>query len=126
DLDLAVRAILFGAVGTAGQRCTSTRRILMHKSIADELTDKLVRAYQQVRIGDPLDENTLMGPLVNTQAVENMFNAIEAAKAQGGEVLTGAEKADGPGDGWVKPTIIRMPEQTDVVKTETFAPILYL
>jgi aldehyde dehydrogenase (NAD+) len=126
DLDLAVRAILFGAVGTAGQRCTTTRRILMHAAIADELTGKLVRAYEQVRIGDPLAADTLMGPLVTPKSTTAMFNAIEEAQKQGGEVLTGAEKLDKPGDSWVKPTIIRMPAQSEIVKQETFAPILYL
>ncbi len=84
DLDLAVRAILFGAVGTAGQRCTTTRRIISHQSISEELTERLKSAYAQVRLGDPLDEDTLMGPLVSGSAVEDMFTALERAKAEGG------------------------------------------
>ena len=126
NLDLATRAILFGAVGTAGQRCTSTRRIIVHKSIAQELVRRLVQAYGQVRIGDPLDPTTLMGPLVTTDAVEDMFKAIEQAKADGGQVLSGAQRLPELGAQFVEPTIIRMPQQTGIVKQETFAPILYI
>ncbi len=126
NLDLAVRGIVFGAVGTAGQRCTSTRRIIMHKDIAPELTDRLVNAYKQVSIGDPLDEGTLMGPLVNERAVESMMSAIETAKQQGGEVLTGGNRLPDKGAHFVEPTIIKMPQQTPLVCEETFAPILYL
>ena len=126
NLDLATRAILFGAVGTAGQRCTSTRRIIVHKSIAQELVRRLLQAYSQVRIGDPLDPTTLMGPLVTPDAVEDMFKAIEQAKADGGEVLCGAQRLPELGAQFVEPTIIRMPQQTDIVKQETFAPILYI
>ena len=126
DLNMAVRAILFGAVGTAGQRCTSTRRIIMHKGIADELTKRLVDAYQQVPIGDPADETQLMGPLVNPRAVEDMFQALEHVKEQGGEILTGGEKREDIGPNFVEPTIVKMPAQTAIIKDETFAPILYL
>jgi aldehyde dehydrogenase (NAD+) len=126
DLDLAVRAIVFGAVGTAGQRCTSTRRIIVHQSVAAELANRLVDAYRQVRIGDPLDEDTLMGPLVEADAVEEMFSALEQAQGDGGEVLTGAKMLPDLGPNFVEPTIVRMPAQTEIVKQETFAPILYL
>ena len=126
DLDLATRAILFGAVGTAGQRCTTTRRIIMQKGIAQALSDRLVRAYQQVRIGDPLAEGTLMGPLVNGTAVEEMFEALDQVKAQGGEILTGGKMRPDLGPQFVEPTIVKMPAQTEIVKQETFAPILYL
>ncbi len=126
NLDLAVRAILFGAVGTAGQRCTTTRRIIMHRDIAGELTDRLVEAYRQVRLGDPLDEDTLMGPLVVNTAVEEMFDALERAKADGGEILFGGVMRPDLGPNFVEPTIIKMPAQTEIVKQETFAPILYL
>ncbi|MBN2499601.1 MAG: aldehyde dehydrogenase family protein, partial [Anaerolineales bacterium] len=126
DLDLAVRGILFGAVGTAGQRCTSTRRIIMQKEIAKTLTTRLVKSYEQVTIGDPLAEDTLMGPLVYQDAVEEMFEAIEKAKADGGEVLTGGKMLPELGPNFVEPTIIKMPAQTEIVKQETFAPILYL
>jgi aldehyde dehydrogenase (NAD+) len=126
NLDLATRAILFGAVGTAGQRCTSTRRIIAHKSIAKELVHRLVQAYRQVRIGDPLDPAVLMGPLVTPEAVEDMFKAIKEAKEGGGEVVVGARHMSEIGPQFVEPTIIRMPSQTDIVKRETFAPILYI
>lgn len=126
DLDLASRAILFGAVGTAGQRCTSTRRIIMQSDISSELTTRLVNAYDQVVIGDPLDSSTLMGPLVVNTSVEEMFDAVEQAKADGGEVVFGGNVLPELGPNFVEPTIIKMPHQTDIVRQETFAPILYL
>ncbi|MCL4819339.1 MAG: aldehyde dehydrogenase family protein [Vicinamibacteria bacterium] len=126
NLDLATRAILFGAVGTAGQRCTSTRRIIVHKKVAAELTQRLVKAYGQVRIGDPLDAGTLMGPLVVPEALDDMFKALEAAKAQGGEILCGGKRRPDIGPQFVEPTIVKMPSQTAIVKEETFAPILYV
>jgi len=126
DLDMSTRAILFGAVGTAGQRCTSTRRIIMEKPIAENLTTRLVNAYKQVRIGDPLDPDTLMGPLVVNTSVEEMMDAIQQAIADGGEVVTGGRMLPDHGPNFVEPTIIKMPAQTEIVKTETFAPILYL
>ena len=126
DLDLAVRAILFGAVGTAGQRCTSTRRIIMQKGIASELTQRLVSAYRQVPLGDPLVDGTLMGPLVDGAAVEEMLEALEQAKTQGGEILTGGRMRPDLGPNFVEPAIVKMPTQTEIVKQETFAPILYL
>ncbi|NIM92514.1 MAG: aldehyde dehydrogenase family protein [Anaerolineales bacterium] len=126
DLSLAVRAILFGAVGTAGQRCTTTRRIIMQKDISTDLSKRLVDAYAQVRLGDPLDEDTLMGPLVNGTAVEEMFEAIDQAKKDGGEVISGGKSRNDLGPNFVEPTIIKMPSQTEIVKEETFAPILYL
>jgi aldehyde dehydrogenase (NAD+) len=126
DLDMATRAILFGAVGTAGQRCTSTRRIIMHKSISNDLTQRLANAYKQVRIGDPLEADTLMGPLVVNTSVEEMMDAVNKAKADGGEVLAGGDMLSDLGPNFVQPTIIKMPAQTEIVKTETFAPILYL
>ncbi len=125
DVDMAMRAVLFGAVGTAGQRCTSTRRVLLHKSIAGEFTDKLIAAYKQVRIGDPLDENTLMGPLVNQGAVDDMMNALDAVKKTGGEILYGGKAIDGPGF-FVEPTIVKAQHDWEIVHEETFAPILYL
>jgi aldehyde dehydrogenase (NAD+) len=126
DLSMATRAILFGAVGTAGQRCTSTRRIIMQKSIARELTHGLANAYKQVRIGDPLKPDTLMGPLVVNTSVEEMMEAIRQAVADGGEVVAGGHMLPDLGPNFVEPTIIKMPSQTEIVKTETFAPILYL
>jgi aldehyde dehydrogenase (NAD+) len=126
DLDLATRGILFGAVGTAGQRCTTTRRIIAHKSIVDELTERLIKGYKSVRIGDPMQEGVLMGPLVNPRAVDGMMAAIENAKDDDGEVVYGGGKLPEIGDNFVEPTIIRMPEQIPLVCTETFAPILYI
>jgi aldehyde dehydrogenase (NAD+) len=125
-LDLAVRAILFGAVGTAGQRCTTTRRLIVHRSIVDDLVQRLATAYAQVPIGNALDPKTLMGPLVNMQAVDTMFEAIERAKAEGGQVVCGGKRRPDIGPFFVEPTIIRMPAQSSVVQDETFAPILYV
>ena len=126
DLDMAIRAILFGAVGTAGQRCTTTRRLIVERSIVDELCARLCRAYQSAPVGDPMHDGVLLGPLVNEGAVAAMMAAIERAKAQGGTVLTGGGRLPQIGDNYVQPTIIRMPRQTDLVCEETFAPILYV
>jgi len=126
DLDLATRGIVFGAVGTAGQRCTSTRRIIVHREVAGELAERLVRAYRQVPVGDPLADGTLLGPLVTSAAVERMESAVRQAVAEGGEVLTGGRALPEAGPQFVEPTIIRMPRQTAIVRQETFAPVLYL
>ncbi|MEZ5965592.1 MAG: aldehyde dehydrogenase family protein [Planctomycetota bacterium] len=130
DLDMAARAILFGAVGTAGQRCTSTRRLLVQDSVIDALQARLVRAYGSVPIGDPMAPSTLMGPLIDGAAVEAFTQAIAAAEKEGGEVVCGAGRAQVAGGltngHFVRPTIIRMPGQTAIVREETFAPILYL
>jgi len=126
NLDLAVRAIVFGAVGTAGQRCTTTRRIIVHRSVAADLSARLVRAYRQVRIGDPMQDGVLMGPLVSEEAVARMLAALETIRAEGGEVLIGGRRLPELGPCFVEPTIVRMPRQTPIVCEETFAPILYL
>jgi aldehyde dehydrogenase (NAD+) len=126
DLDLAVRAVLFGAVGTAGQRCTTTRRIIVERTVVPEFSQRLVKAYQQVTLGDPLNKDSLMGPLVDGAAVEEMFDALQQAQAEGGEILTGGKMRPDLGPNFVEPTIVKMPEQTQIVKQETFAPILYL
>ena len=126
NLDLATRAILFGAVGTAGQRCTSTRRIILHKEIAEDLSNRLVNAYKQVKIGDPMDPTVMMGPLVVNTSVEEMMDAISQAKVEGGKVLFGGNMLPDLGPNFVEPAIIQMPTQTEIVKKETFAPILYL
>ncbi len=125
NLDLAIRGIVFGAIGTAGQRCTSTRRLLVHQDCIDDVTDRLVKAYSQVTIGDPLDAATLMGPLITPQSIEAMKAAIETAKSEGGEVVCGGDVVPGKGN-FVQPTIIRMPAQTDQIHHETFSPILYV
>jgi aldehyde dehydrogenase (NAD+) len=126
NLELAVRAIVFGAVGTAGQRCTSTRRIIAHRAVIDELTERLVRAYRSVPIGDPLQPGTLMGPLISETAVDKMMAALDAARNQGGEIVTGGKRLPELGATFVEPAIVRMPQQTPLVCEETFAPILYL
>lgn len=125
NLDLAVRAILFGAVGTAGQRCTTTRRIIAQRKIIDELTARLVKAYEQVRIGNPLDADTIMGPLVDEDAVHIMMKALEIIPKQGGKIAMGGQRLDRPGF-YVTPTIVRVPGNTQLVCEETFAPILYI
>ena len=125
NLELAVPAIVFGAVGTAGQRCTTTRRVFAHRAIAAELERRLVHAYGQVRIGDPLDGTTLMGPLIDASAVERYQAAIEAARAAGAEVLFGGNVLKRPGN-FVEPAIVRARNDWPIVQTETFAPILYV
>ncbi len=131
DLEMAMRAVLFGAVGTAGQRCTSTRRVLLQKGIAGDFTDRLLKAYGQVPIGDPLKAGTLMGPLVDAGAVDDMMAALDAVRAQGGEILCGGGRhtpADGDlaGGFYVQPTIVKARADMAIVAEETFAPILYL
>lgn len=129
DLDMAVRAILFGAVGTAGQRCTTTRRLIVHKDIKAKLLEKLVKAYGQVRIGNPLEQGTLVGPLIDKAAFESMEKALQAAVSQGGKILAGGGRvSDGvfAGGYYVRPALVEMPAQTDIVRHETFVPILYV
>jgi aldehyde dehydrogenase (NAD+) len=126
DLALATRAIVFGAVGTAGQRCTSTRRIIAHRSIAADLIARLKRAYAQVSIGNPLDEGVLMGPLVNEQAVDDMLAALERVRAEGGEIVSGGQRLPERGPCFAAPTLVSIPRQSAIVCEETFAPILYL
>jgi aldehyde dehydrogenase (NAD+) len=125
DLELALRAVLFGAVGTAGQRCTTTRRLIMQKGIAETFTERLMSAYSKVVIGDPLDPGTLMGPLVDGGAVEDMMAALEQVRSQGGEVLYGGNRIEREGF-YVEPTLVRAKPDMEIVKEETFAPILYL
>jgi len=125
DLKLAIPAIVFGAVGTAGQRCTSTRRLFLHESIADDVIAKLVDAYKQVRIGDPLDEDTLMGPLTDESAIERYMQAIERARDAGGKLLTGGNRVERDGY-FVEPAIVRAENHWDIVQEETFGPILYV
>ena len=126
SMNLVVPAIVFGAVGTAGQRCTSTRRIIAHSSIIDDLGSKLVSAYRQVKIGDPLDTNTLMGPLIDQMAIDDYVNAINKAKEQGGEVLCGGNQIKSNNGFFVEPTIIKVNPDFEIIKHETFAPILYI
>ena len=125
NLDLAVPSIVFGAVGTAGQRCTTTRRVLVHESRLAELEQRLMRAYRQVRIGDPIEPGTLMGPLVDGGAVRQFESAVAEAVASGGRLLTGGRALDRPGC-FVEPAIVVARAEWSIVRTETFAPILYL
>jgi len=125
NMDLVIPAVVFGAVGTAGQRCTSTRRVLVHQKRYDELVSKLVHAYGQVKSGDPLDSDTLMGPLVNKSAVDLFMNAMEEIKKSGGTILYGGKKKEGQGY-FVEPTLVKAENQWEIVQDETFAPILYL
>ncbi|HUR62182.1 MAG TPA: aldehyde dehydrogenase family protein [Candidatus Thermoplasmatota archaeon] len=127
DLDLALRAVLFGAVGTAGQRCTTTRRLILHKSIAKEFTKRLVAAYAQVRVGDPLDGGNQMGPLIDEAAVAGCTKAIAQAKKEGGKVLSGGKTLPHLGSCYVQPTLVQAPKgDFPLAQEETFAPILYL
>jgi aldehyde dehydrogenase (NAD+) len=125
DLDLAARAIVFGALGTAGQRCTTTRRVFIHRSQFAQLQRRLVNAYQQVRIGDPLEPGTLVGPLIDQNAVRNFEHAIAAAQTAGGELLVGGKVLSQPGH-YVEPAIIIARNDWAIVQQETFGPILYL
>jgi aldehyde dehydrogenase (NAD+) len=126
DLALATRAITFGAVGTAGQRCTSVRRLLVHEKVADDLVARLVKAYRTVPLGNPLDPRTLMGPLINEKAVTTMLEAVRTAEKQGGKLLTGGKARVDLGANYVEPTIIEATPAMGIVKEETFAPILYV
>ena len=125
DLDLATRAIVFGSLGTAGQRCTTTRRVLVHRSQAAELRRRLVHAYKQARIGDPLEPSTLVGPLIDDNAVRAFERAISAAQAAGGELLVGGKVLQRPGH-YVEPAIVLAHNDWEIVQRETFGPILYL
>jgi len=131
DLDLAVRGIVFSAVGTAGQRCTSLRRVIVHESIKDDLVARLTAAYETLPIGSPLESSNLVGPLVDETAFSAFGTAVSQAQADGGELVTGgsqdAEASTVTGGGYyVKPAIIDMPKQTEIVKAETFAPLMYV
>jgi aldehyde dehydrogenase (NAD+) len=123
NLDLALRAVLFGAVGTAGQRCTSIRRLFLQRGIAEELTRKLQAAYGRIRIGDPMEETTLMGPLIDQQAVAAMHAALERIRGEGGEVIYGGEQLGGC---YVRPALVKARANMPIVQEEVFAPILYL
>jgi aldehyde dehydrogenase (NAD+) len=125
NLDLALRAVAFAAVGTAGQRCTTLRRLIVHESIAESFLGRLAKSYGSVKIGDPREEGVLMGPLINERAVATMLRAIETIKAQGGQIVCGGRRLDRPGY-FVEPTIARAHRDMPIVRDETFAPILYV
>ncbi|WP_433859645.1 L-piperidine-6-carboxylate dehydrogenase [Streptomyces kronopolitis] len=129
DLDLAVQGIVFAAAGTAGQRCTTLRRLIVHRDIADTLLARLTAAYQKLPIGDPLDESTLVGPLISPQALETMQGALTRVQAEGGKVLAGGNRRltdAAPRAAYAEPALVRVDEQSEVVREETFAPILYV
>ncbi|NLI18281.1 MAG: aldehyde dehydrogenase family protein [Actinomycetales bacterium] len=127
DLQLAINSIVFAAAGTAGQRCTSQRRLIVHESIVDDVVARLASAFDRLPVGDPFEPGTLVGPLVNERASDAMQAALAAVRAQGGEVVTGGERVDtGMGGVWVRPALVRVPEQAGIVLQETFAPILYV
>ncbi|WP_430473855.1 L-piperidine-6-carboxylate dehydrogenase [Thalassospira lucentensis] len=128
DIDMSVRAVVFSAVGTCGQRCTSLRRLIVHKDVKDQLLPKIIAAYKSVKIGDPLKDGVLVGPLIDKDAFDNMQTALTKAKADGGTVHGGERtlEAEYPNAFYVTPSVVEMPGQTDTVKHETFAPILYV
>ncbi len=126
NLDLALRGVLFGAVGTAGQRCTTIRRLFLQRGIANQFKEKLLGAYEQIRIGDPMDEATLAGPLIDFSAMEGMRRALEAVQTQGGRVIFGGSRMERKAGFYVTPTLVEARHDMPVVHQETFAPILYL
>ena len=128
DLELAVRGIVFAAAGTAGQRCTSLRRVIAHESIVEDLIRRVADAYGRLPVGSPLDQSTLVGPLITRHAYEAMQQSLVDAQAQGGTLVVGGDRQDvgAPAAYYVRPALVRMPTQTDVVRRETFAPVLYV
>ena len=129
DVDMAARSIFFGAVGTAGQRCTSTRRVIAHEAVVDKLRDQLLSAYQSMCIGNPLDRGTTVGPMVDAASVDAVQQSIEKVKAEGGEIIYGGEKLNGAGyqgGAYMRPAIARISHNAEIVKHETFGPLLYL
>ncbi len=126
DVDLATQSIFFGAVGTAGQRCTSTRRVIMHESVADKVRATLLSAYKSLPIGNPLDKKTLMGPMIDKGAVDMVQHSIQKLKDEGGEVLYGGERMDLPGGCYMKPCLANAKPNFKIVQEETFGPLLYL
>ncbi len=125
NMELVIPSVVFGAVGTAGQRCTSTRRVIVHESRKDELVERLIHAYKQVRIGDPLDPHTLMGPVINQGTIDLYLRALEIIKQEGGEIVYGGKVIERDGY-FVEPTIVIGKNEWEIVQEETFAPILYI
>jgi aldehyde dehydrogenase (NAD+) len=126
DLDLALRAVVFGAAGTAGQRCTSTRRLILQRGIAANFVERLVSAYRSIRIGDPLDESTLMGPLISPAAVNGYREGLDEIRRQGGQVVCGGRVLDDRPGFYVEPTVVRSTRQMPICAEEVFAPILHV
>ena len=125
DLDLAIPAVVFGAIGTTGQRCTTTRRLFIHESLFDQVVEKLTYAYQQIQIGDPLNDETLMGPLIDQAAVKRFIEAIDKVRDAGGEIVYGGEELPDKGN-FVTPTLAKVQNHWDIVQQETFGPLLYV
>ena len=128
DLDLALRGIVFAAAGTAGQRCTSMRRVIAHSTVAEELVGRIAKAYSGLPVGNPFDDSTLVGPLINETAYDRMQAAIARAVEAGGTLVAGGDRVDVAGSDsfYVRPAVVRMPAQAEVVREETFAPLLYV
>ncbi len=126
DLDIALRSIYFGAIGTSGQRCTTTRRVIVHEAVAETFKARLLDLYRKTPIGDPREHKSFMGPLVDQGAIETMLAAIETVKAQGGKVLYGGEKLPHAGGCYITPCLVEVPGNLPIVKEETFAPVLYV
>ncbi len=127
DLELTVRGVVFAAAGTAGQRCTTLRRLIVHRSVADDLVARLATVYAGLRVGNPFDDGVLVGPLISPRAHDAMRSALDRAELDGGILVSGGQQVEVPGDGvYVSPALVRMPTQTEVVREETFAPILYV
>jgi aldehyde dehydrogenase family 7 protein A1 len=126
DLEIAFQGSVFSAVGTAGQRCTSLRRILLHSSIYDAFVQRMVKAYKNVKIGDPADSETLMGPLHNKKGVQEYLDGLEEIKKQGGQILTGGKLCEELGGNYVEPTIVAISHDAPIVQQEIFAPIVYV
>ena len=126
DLEMTIRAVVFGAVGTAGQRCTSTRRLIIHEDVYEEVRDRLISIYEHIRIGDPLEDGTLVGPLIDADAVQNMQNALAKLAEEGGTVLCGGDVLENIEGHYVKPALCEAQNHYEIVQEETFAPILYL
>src|SRR5882757_9055464 len=126
DLEMAVQSIFFGAVGTAGQRCTSTRRVIMHESVASKVRERLLAGYESLSIGNPLDRKTVMGPLIDRHAVDMVQDSVQRLKDEGGEVLYGGERLTVPGGAYMKPCLASAKPEFEIVKHETFGPLLYL
>jgi aldehyde dehydrogenase (NAD+) len=125
DLDLTLRGVAFAAMGTAGQRCTTLRRLFVHESVYDALLPRLKTAYASVKVGDPRQSSTLVGPLIDEESLERMQAALACAKAGGG-IIHGGKREEGPGGAYVRPALVEMSSQTAIVERETFAPILYV
>jgi len=125
DVNLAVKGCTFAAVGTAGQRCTTLRRLIIHESVYDEFVEKLKKAYSSIRIGDPLDRTNLMGPLHTKGAVKEYTEGLETIQAQGGQIVYGGKKVEGDGN-YVEPTLVEIDKNAEIIKTELFVPICYL